>query len=52
MRDAAFRFPVERGAIPLWMPRFYAAKEIEDQHFGKPMVKAGRDFLLRQRGDG
>jgi energy-coupling factor transporter ATP-binding protein EcfA2 len=31
MRHSAFRAAVERGAIPIWMPRLFAAKEVEDR---------------------
>jgi hypothetical protein len=42
MRHAAFRSAVERGAIPLWMPRLYAAKEVEDRRI---WFSQGRDGI-------
>ncbi|MBO0712500.1 MAG: hypothetical protein J2P47_14615 [Acetobacteraceae bacterium] len=37
MRHKAFRSAIERGAIQLWMPKLYAAKEVEDRRiwFGR-----------------
>src|SRR4051794_21262198 len=39
MRHSAFKEAVERGAVPLWMPRLLPAKEVEDRRvkFTQPM---------------
>jgi hypothetical protein len=42
MRHSAFRAAVERGAVPILMPRLFPSKEIEDRRVSFGMASQGR----------
>ena len=44
MDHSAFRAAVGRGAATVWMPRFYAAKAVEDRRILFGLARNGSDL--------